>query len=1295
MPRRQAGSRILRLLEPRYHYLQKLGSGGAGQVFLVRDQTLEKDVALKLLGETVAKSTSLERFRKEFALLAETNHPGVARAYDFGFLRKHPYFTSEFIPGETLAKRGPIADPTELLDVTRSLAEAVRFLHQSGILHLDIKPSNIILSSTARRPVLVDFGLFRRGSPAPAGCAIEGSLPWMAPEYFQGGDLGSWTDVYALGVVFYWLATGRFPRSPKLRDALAGAASWKVVPLPLLARRKDLPADLDRILLRALAIDASSRYRDAGELFAALEGVAGAAGARPEISASVLTNVSTIVSTVGREEELWAVERFLERVRAGELQEVPKSEAAGSPPVLFVTALPGMGQTHFFREIKVRGQTRGLAVYLETGYPGRPGTPGKVLRSLGDHMERESSTRWKAFLSRLERPRSTPRDETTDEERRLRWRGEIKLAVKAVRSPVIIAVDGLQWLDEITVALLVDLARLLCEECRGLLGIALGYREEDRSAALLHELTGLLLKGAPNSLVTIGPLSPTQALELYRQRGGAEGDLTHSLTLFQKTEGVPARIVALAAGPDAHSSCAPPHGEERPRAAPVKARSGRRLLLTLRLLGRPTRKANLSALVSLPPPRLTRLLDAYRNAGLAIEENDGWVVGPSLERLTSSSAAEERRRIHRRIAVHLRRQARGDDDPLLSEVARHFLEAGDRARFIDSALRHARYLDRTFQTRAALELYRTVLSFLDPRQADTRFEVVLQIAKLEARRGEFDQGIELLREALATSRRVSRPWRARILLRMALLHSRRGDFKSADTLFREGLELAAGRDGPLNPEAFLTSISEHAALKACLGEDDGALELCQKAQELAARGRSRRIRDVLLNIHATRGNVALRRFHFQEAAEHFEKALETAEAIGSLSNRAVVLNNLGVVYSQSDRHEDAVRTFREAARLCTRIDEGPSLMFIHGNLAVLHAKRGDFQAMEAAFSEAASLQGGPGDREKKGRRQELFLEHHHGLALLFRGRFEEARAHFEAAIRLGEAVGDGMAVAFGQVYRAEALIFSGLYVESERALSPFAAGKPNRLQRMAVARLALLKALLGSRDEVEALASRIVADERVGSLDYRDAVFLGWALSIDGSHERCLEIVLPAERYFREHGLRPAAALAAWVQAEARFLAGKPEKARETLDAAVKSQDSLTAALRPLLLARIALEHPPAGRQRASCADLLAEAGAAMVGTRLPEWSLRLDVLRAALLPARDREAEMGHVARERRELARELRPPARRGYLRSPQRQAWTAFEAPPPSEKLHPRTRGRKSLPLAHSPSTKSLTRLATRAP
>lgn len=1276
----------MRLLEPRYGHLRKLGSGGSGQVFLVRDQILEKEVALKLLGETVARSTSLERFRREFSLLAEIDHPGVARAYDFGFLRKHPYFTSEFIPGETLAKRGPIADPTELLDVTCSLAGAVCFLHQSGILHLDIKPSNIILSSTARRPVLVDFGLFRRGSPAPAGCAIEGSLPWMAPEHFQGGDLGSWTDVYALGVVFYWLATGRFPRSLKLRDALAGPAGWKVVPSPLLASLKGLPADLDRIILRALAIDASSRYRDAGELFAALEGVAGAAGARPEVSAKVSTNVSAIVSTVGREEELRAVERFLERVAAGELKEVPKSEAVWSPPVLFVTALPGMGQTHFFREIKVRGQTRGLAVYLETGYSGRPGAPGKALRSLGDHMERESSARWKAFLSRLERPRSTPRDETTDEERRLRWRKEIALAVNAVGSPVIIAVDGLQWLDEITVALLVDLARLLCEDCRGLLGIVLGYREEDRSAALLRELTGLLLKGLPTALLTLGPLSPTQALELYRQRGGVEGDPTRGLALFQKTAGVPSRIVALATGRDVVLSGAPPGGEVHPATARAKTRAGRRLLLTLLLLGRPATKAELSALAALPAPRLARLLDACRSAGIAIEEDDGWVLGPGLDRLEGHSP-EERRRIHRRIAVHLSRRARGNDDPLLSEAARHFLEAGDRRRFIDSALRHATYLDRTFQTRAAVELYRTVLSFLDPRQSDARFEVALQIAQLEARRGEFEEGIELLREALATSRRVSRPWRARILLRMAALHGRRGDFKSADTLFREGLQLAETMDGPLDREAFLTSLSEHAALKACLGEDDGALELCQKAQELAARGRNRRFRDVMLNLHATRGNVALRRFHFQEAAKHFEKALETAEAVGSLSNRAVVLNNLGVVYSQSDRHEDAVRMFQEAARLCTRIDEGPSLIFIHGNLAVLHAKRGDFQAMEADLSEAASLQRGPGDREKGGRRQELFLEHHHGLALLFRGRCEEARAHFESAIRLGETVGDRMAVAFDQIYRAEALIFEGIYAESERALSPLLTRGPDRLQKMALVRLAFLKALLGNREEVEALASRLASEERAGSLDHRDAVFFGWALSIAGSPERGIEIVLPAERYFREHGLRPAAALAAWVRAEASFLAGQPQKAREILEAESSSQDSLTAALRPLLLARIGIEQGPAGRQHASCADLLAEAGAAMVGSRLPEWSLRLDVLRAALLPAGDREAEMRRVARERRELAPQA---ARRGYLRSPHWRAWTAFETPPLPEELDLRTRGRKSLPSAPSPSTKSLTRV-----
>src|SRR5262249_32999393 len=255
----------------------------------------------------------------------------------------------------------------------------------------------------------------------------------------------------------------------------------------------------DRILLRALAIDASSRYQDAGELLAALGELAGAPAtsvARFEgsISNSVKDSAkaSTVVSTIGREVELRAAERFLEHV-ARKTTEVPNREATGGegPPVLLITALPGMGQTHFFREIKVRAQTRGLSVCVETGYLGRPGAPGKVLRSLGDHMDRESSTRWKAFLCRLERPRSTPRDETTDEERRLRWRAEIALAAKSVRSPVVIAVDGLQWLDEITVGLLVDLARVSSENRDAPLGVVLGYREEDRSTALLQELTQL------------------------------------------------------------------------------------------------------------------------------------------------------------------------------------------------------------------------------------------------------------------------------------------------------------------------------------------------------------------------------------------------------------------------------------------------------------------------------------------------------------------------------------------------------------------------------------------------------------------------------------------------------------------------------------------------------------------------------------------------------------------------------------------------------------------------------------
>src|SRR5882762_177305 len=144
----------------RYRYVRELGKGGAGQVFLVRDTYLEKDLALKLLHEPLHEplheslhdASAVECVEKEFALLSELVHPRVARAHDFGYIDGRPYFTSEYVPGKILSEEAAGTELSGLLRLAMEVTEALAFLHRSEILHLDVKPSNIIVRQGGSAP---------------------------------------------------------------------------------------------------------------------------------------------------------------------------------------------------------------------------------------------------------------------------------------------------------------------------------------------------------------------------------------------------------------------------------------------------------------------------------------------------------------------------------------------------------------------------------------------------------------------------------------------------------------------------------------------------------------------------------------------------------------------------------------------------------------------------------------------------------------------------------------------------------------------------------------------------------------------------------------------------------------------------------------------------------------------------------------------------------------------------------------------------------------------------------------
>jgi tetratricopeptide (TPR) repeat protein len=1149
-------------LGPRYSPIRELGRGGMGRVLLVRDARLGRDVALKLLDRPPAPD-AVEGIRREFDLLARMTHPGVVRVHDLGSIRGRPFFTSDPIRGRPLSALGRI-DGRSALHLARSTAEALGAVHEAGILHLDLKPSNILAAGDPPRAVLIDFGLFRRGLPAVGAGRPAGSLPFMAPELFRGGRLGPWTDVYALGVTFYRILTGRYPRLPPSPPARrSDAVAWEPAPLPLGKFRPDLPAGLDAVIGRCLALDPSARFPSGTDVLKAIDAIGGEGGRPPSPAA--------MAPTVGRDAEIAEVDRFLDGVAA-----------RIGPPTLLIAGPRGMGATHLFREMKVRAQMKGLRFHLETGYPGRQPAPGSLLEPLEDALGGEARARWRAFVERIREPRRSSRNEVLEGERRSRRAGEVARAACALKEPAVLAADDLQLLDEVSIELALDLVRFLVERGPGErppFALALGYREEGPAASHLRELTEVLLRPGCSSVITLRPLGLKETLELFRKRGGKLRGGETALELFRMTGGSPSRILSVASGGRAEKVGA---GVEAGRAARgLPAGDARAVLLALVLLGRPAAEEDVARLVGLPPSRTERALEELSARGLAAPEDSGggrraWLPAPEAASATAKAGEDGRRRVHARIARSLARDAGGKGGPVLVEAFRHFREAGAVPDIVRRGPAAARWLEDTHQNSAALAAWHAVFAAIPRDRPRSRLAVALDLADLLARTGDLDAGIRILREVLRDRRGMPPGAGRKVVLWLATLHSRGGDFGRAEALFRKGLGKGAARG--LGRQEFLFFLNEHAAMKAFLGRYREALDLCEEGLRLSRRLRALRSWEVTLQLHATKASVELRTFDLEGAIRDFRRSLEVARSIGSLENQAIVLNNLGIAYAQSDRYPEALRALRDAEAVNLRLDEGPSLASIYANLVLIHSKLGDHGDAARALAEADRL--GPG---AIGRRQELYLEHARGMAALYRGRFREARTHLEAAIRIGDALGDIHFARFGRAFRAECLIFEGAYSEARGELEALSdRAIPGRVRKAALARRALLAAVTSRAGDLERAAAEhgAIAGERpVPFLDAWDDLLLAWSFSIAGRPERGDALLDRASEYFRRHGLRPAASLASLVRAEGLFLRGDGEAARKVLDEADAAASDLAAVLKGALAARLALSGPadPAG----------------------------------------------------------------------------------------------------------------------
>jgi beta-lactam-binding protein with PASTA domain/predicted Ser/Thr protein kinase len=263
-------------LSDRYELGEILGFGGMSEVHLARDVRLHRDVAVKVLRADLARDPSFYlRFRREAQNAAALNHPAIVAVYDTGEADTAagplPYIVMEYVNGVTLRDivhtDGPMT-PTRAIEVIADACQALNFSHQHGIIHRDVKPANIMISTTNAVKVM-DFGIARAlsdsGNSVTQTAAVIGTAQYLSPEQARGDTVDARSDVYSLGCVLYEMLTGE---PPFVGDSPVAVAYQHVRedPVPPSRRYEGISPDLDAVVLKALSKNPENRYQTAAEM---------------------------------------------------------------------------------------------------------------------------------------------------------------------------------------------------------------------------------------------------------------------------------------------------------------------------------------------------------------------------------------------------------------------------------------------------------------------------------------------------------------------------------------------------------------------------------------------------------------------------------------------------------------------------------------------------------------------------------------------------------------------------------------------------------------------------------------------------------------------------------------------------------------------------------------------------------------------------------------------------------------------------------------------------------------------
>jgi hypothetical protein len=707
---------------PGFDVEAELGRGGMGVVYRAFDRRRGGVVALKTLQHV--DPAALWRFKQEFRALADVSHPNLVGLYELVAEEGRWFFTMELVEGEHFLER--VRFGADLRRTARQLAEAVAALHAAGLLHRDIKPTNVLVTRDGRA-VLLDFGLAaelsQSGTHQSTQRHVLGTAAYMSPEQATGDPVSAASDWYSFGVLLYEAMTGRLPY-----PGTTGSEIWRALvdpstppPAPPVDVTPGSPEDLSDLVVALLARDPRARP-DGAQVLRVLQSDASAA--RPALAAGGL---------VGRDAQLAALGAAFAEMRGGR------------PVVVFAHGVSGIGKSALVERFLEEVVARDDAVVLAGRCYERESVPFKALDSPIDEL-----TRFLARLPKADAEALLPRDvgpitrlfpvllrvealavgarrgvATTDvHEMRRRATAALREILGRIgdRRPLVLYVDDLQWGDLDSANLLLDVLRPPDPPRVLVIG---SYRRDDAQKSPFLSAMFASPLAADRRDMPVDPLSAEDAAALaVALSGGRLGrDSGIVFDLVREAGGNPLFVRELVEHLDETRA---------PRAAGSKltldrvlferverlAPQTRRLLEVVCVAGRPIHEETaLSAAAPLDDP--TGALAALRtarfvrvHASSSLDTYHDRVRESVLAHLSSDAVREH----HSRIAAAMESSRAVDAE----DLARHLEAAGDARR---AGAEYARAASKAAETLAfdhAAQLYRRAIELADPGRDERR-----------------------------------------------------------------------------------------------------------------------------------------------------------------------------------------------------------------------------------------------------------------------------------------------------------------------------------------------------------------------------------------------------------------------------------------------------------------------------------------------------------------------------------------------------------------------------------------------